>query len=69
MSKKDETYNFWMKLPVVTRSLTCFNSDELNTLTDFIINTGDVQKRKTNVKAPMSDWYLHEENPLSLIHI
>ena len=51
-------------LPVVTRNLTCFTSDELNTIADFIINTGDVQKRKTNVKAPMSDWYLHTENPL-----
>jgi hypothetical protein len=65
MSKKNETYSFKMKLPVVTRSLTCFDSDELNTLTDFITNTGDVQKRKTNVKAIMSDWYLHDEHPLA----
>jgi len=61
---KDHMHHFNMMLPVVTRSLTCFTSDELNTIADFIINTGDVQKRKTNVKAPMSDWYLHTENPL-----
>ena len=61
---KDHMHQFRMMLPVVIRSVDCFDSDELNTLADFIINTGDVQKRKTNVKASMSDWYLHEENPL-----
>ena len=61
---EDHMHQFRMMLPVVIRSVDCFDSDELNTLADFIIGTGDVQKRKTNVKAPMSDWYLHEENPL-----
>ena len=61
---KNNMHQFRMMLPVVTRNLTCFTSDELNTIAEFIINTGDVQKRKTNVKASMSDWYLHTENPL-----
>ena len=37
---------------------------EVNDLADYIVGLGDVQKKKTNVKAPMSDWHLNENNHL-----
>ena len=62
--KQIKKYEFRMMLPVVQRKLKSFTSDEMNELSETILNIGDVQKHNTNVKASMSDWYLHMHNPL-----
>ena len=48
-------YKFNMDLPIVEINLTEFDNDKL---AEIILSKGDVQNKKTNVKANMTDWRL-----------
>ena len=57
-------YEFKMKLPVVKREVKSLLSDDIDKIVAVIHHMGDVQNRKTNVKASMTDWYLHTQEGL-----
>ena len=57
-------YEFKMKLPVVKQKVVSLLPDEIDKIAAVIRHIGDVQKRKTNVKASMTDWYLHTQDSL-----
>ena len=52
-------YKFNMELPMLWVNLKEFDNDKL---AEIILSKGDVQKKKTNVKANMTDWRLDTEH-------
>ena len=61
---ENKYYEFKMKLPVVQTQVVNLLPDEIDKIAAVIRHIGDVQKRKTNVKASMTDWYLHTQDSL-----
>ena len=62
--KSSNVHTFNIKIPIVQKVLNIFTPEETETLANYIVSLGDVQKKKTKVKAPMSDWHLHTHNNL-----
>ena len=62
--KTSNVHTFTIEIPIIQNILNIFTLEEVDTLANFIVDLGDVQKSKTNVKAPMSDWNLNEQHPL-----
>ena len=62
--KSSHVHMFNIKIPIVQKVLDIYTPQEVETLADYIVSLGDVQKKKTNVKAPMSDWHLNEDHHL-----
>ena len=52
-------YKFNMELPMLWVNLKEFDNDKL---AEIILSKGDVQNKKTNVKANMTDWRLDTEH-------
>jgi len=56
---------FHVKFPVVKENIQQYFSGELSLLnkdlSNSILTYGDKQQRKTNVKAHMTDWFMHKE--------
>ena len=52
-------HKFNMELPMLWVNLKEFDNDRL---AEIILSKGDVQKRKTNVKANMTEWRLDLES-------
>ena len=52
-------YKFNMELPMLWVNLKEFDNDRL---AEIIVSKGDVQNKKTNVKANMTDWRLDTEH-------
>jgi len=55
LKKNRFDHEFHIKLPLVQRSLNVNNG----ILADIIMTRGDVQQRRTNVQADMTEWELH----------
>ena len=62
--KSSHVHMFNIKIPIVQKVLDIYTPQEVETLADYIVSLGDVQKKKTNVKAPMSNWHLNEDHHL-----
>ena len=62
--KSSNVHTFNIKIPIVQNVLNIFTPEETETLANYIVSLGDVQKKKTNVNAPMSDWHLNEDHYL-----
>jgi len=62
--KSSNVHTFNIKIPIVQKVLDIFTPEESNILADYIVSLGDVQKKKTTVKAPMSDWHINEDHYL-----
>ena len=52
-------YKFNMELPMLWVNLKEFDNDKL---AEIILSKGDVQNKKTNVKANMTDWRLDTDH-------
>jgi len=62
--KTSNVHTFNIKIPIIQNVLNIYTPEETETLANYIVSLGDVQKKKTNVKAPMSDWHLNEDHHL-----
>ena len=60
--KSSNVHTFNIKIPIVQKVLDIFTPEETETLANYIVSLGDVQKKKTTVKAPMSDWHINEDH-------
>mgnify|MGYP003651078964 CR=1 FL=1 len=58
--KTSNVHTFNIKIPIIQNVLNIYTPEETETLANYIVSLGDVQKKKTNVKAPMSDWKKNE---------